>query len=269
MYFNRILNYNMFPQEACLAQLKREIKVFKIKIHPLPRKEFLEIIESSLKEGKQIVQNGINAASVNELINNEELARAYNNSDLLNIDGMSMVWALRYLGYPAPERVACPDLANDILEMAERENYSTFFLGANKSSLFSAIKNLKINFPHLNIAGFHNGYFTKEEEDTIVKMINRANADILFLGLPSPQKELFIEKYKGELKIKYSFGVGGYFDILSGKTKRAPIWMQNRGMEWFFRLMQEPKRLWYRYMVGNIKFITLVLKEKRRINYKK
>lgn len=242
----------------------KEIKIFNIKIHPFSKKEFLEMIELNINQGKQITQNGINAASINELTNNADLVEAYNNSDLLNIDGMSMVWALRFLGYSAPERVACPDLANDILEMAERENYSIFFLGANKSSLSFAIKNLEKKFPNLHIAGFHDGYFKKEEEIGIVKMINKVKPDILFLGMPSPQKELFIEKYKRQLKIKYSFGVGGYFDILSGKTKRAPLWVQNRGMEWFWRFAQEPRRLWHRYMIGNIKFIKLVLQEKKK-----
>src|ERR1035437_1430996 len=242
----------------------KEIKIFKIKVHPLLKKEFIEIIESNLKEGKQIIQNGVNAASINELLNNEELIQAYNNSHLVNIDGMSMVWALGFLGYSAPERVACPDLANDILELAERKNYSIFLFGANESSLVLSIKNLATNFPKLKIAGYRNGYYQIEDEYGIIKMINDSMPDILFLGMPSPQKELFVEKYKNQFQVKYILGVGGFFDILSGKTKRAPLWVQRRGMEWIYRFAQEPKRMWHRYMIGNVKFIGLVLKEEWR-----
>jgi len=240
----------------------KKIDIFNIKIHPLSKKDFLDIIEFRIKEGKQTVQNGVNAASLNALIYNKELLQAYNNSDLINIDGMSMVWALRFLGYPVPERVACPDLASDILALAEKENYSVFLFGAKETSLSQSVKNLITDFPKLNIVGHRNGYYQIEDEYSIVKMINDSMPDILLLGMPSPRKELFVEKYKDKLQVKYFFGVGGFFDIISGKTKRAPLWMQKKGLEWVYRFMQEPKRMWYRYMVGNIKFIGLVIKEK-------
>ena len=242
----------------------KEIKIFNIKTHVLYKKEFLDIIASNLKEGKQIVQNGVNAASIIGLTNNRELIQAYNNSDLINIDGMSMVWALRFLGYSVPERVACPDLANDVLKLAEKENYSIFLFGAKEASLSQSIKNLKNSFPKLNIAGHRNGYYQASEELGIVEMINNSNPDILLLGMPSPQKEFFVEKYKDQLQVKYFFGVGGFFDILSGKIRRAPLWMQKSGLEWVYRFIQEPRRMWSRYIIGNIKFIILVLKEKRR-----
>lgn len=243
----------------------KEIKIFNIKIHPLTKEAFLEIIKLNLRSGNRIVQNGVNAASINGLVNNNELTKAYMNSDLINIDGMSMVWGLRFLGYIVPERVACPDLANDILILAERENYSVFLFGTNENSLEQSVKNLGASFPRLNIAGYRNGYYQIEDESEIVKMINNSQPDILFLGLPSPQKELFVEKYKDQLSVTYFFGVGGVFDILSGKTKRAPYWMQKRGLEWLYRFMQEPKRMWHRYMVGNIRFIVLILKQKWKI----
>ena len=244
--------------------MRPEIKIFNIKTHVLYKKEFVDIIKSNLKEGNQIVQNGVNAASIIGLANNKELIKAYNNSDLINIDGMSMVWALRFLGYSVPERVACPDLANDVLTLAEIENYSIFLFGAKEESLSQSIKNLKNSFPKLNVAGHRNGYYQASEELAIVEMINNSNPDILLLGMPSPKKELFVEKYKNQLQVKYFFGVGGFFDILSGKIKRAPLWMQKGGLEWVYRFMQEPRRMWSRYIIGNIKFIILVLNEKWR-----
>ena len=240
----------------------KEIEIFRIRVHPLFRSEFLQIIELNLKNGNRLIQNGVNAASINELAKNEELVHAFNNSNLINIDGISIVWALRFLGFYVPERVACPDLANDILALAEKKNYSIFILGAQDKVLTLCIQKLKIDFPELRIAGSRNGYFQEEEEGIILDMINNVSPDILFLGMPSPRKELFVEKYKSLLNAKYIFGVGGYFDILSGLTKRAPRWLQNIGMEWFYRFLQEPKRMWRRYLIGNFKFIWLVHKEK-------
>jgi N-acetylglucosaminyldiphosphoundecaprenol N-acetyl-beta-D-mannosaminyltransferase len=242
----------------------REIEVLNIKVHPLSKSEFLSLIMSNLENGCQIVQNGVNSASIKALVNNEELRRAINNSDLINIDGMSVVWILRFLRYDVPERVACPDLASDILAMAEKRKYSVFLFGAQEASLLLCKKRLQDNYPKLKIAGYRNGYYQAEEELTIVDMINSTNPDILFLGMPSPQKELFAEKYSHKLNAKYIFGVGGYFDILSGFTKRAPQWVQNIGMEWCYRLVQEPRRMWRRYLIGNFRIIRLVLKEKKR-----
>jgi N-acetylglucosaminyldiphosphoundecaprenol N-acetyl-beta-D-mannosaminyltransferase len=240
----------------------KEIRIFNIKVNPLLKKEFIQIIDSHLKEGKQIIQNGVNAASVNELTTNNQLLESYNNSSLVNIDGMSMVWALRFLGHSVPERVACPDLAIDILKLAEKRNFSIFLLGADETTLSLSVNNIRKSFPKLNISGYRNGYFQSKDEYLVIKMINKANPDILFLGMPSPKKELFVEKYKNQLQVKYFLGVGGFFDILAGKIKRAPLWMQKGGMEWIYRFAQEPKRMWYRYMIGNIKFIKLVIKEK-------
>lgn len=244
----------------------KEIIFFDIRIHPLLKSEFLDIIESNLKNGNQIIQNGLNAASVNELFNNEKLRKAYKNSDLINIDGMSVVWTLRLKGINVPERVTCPDLALDILSMAEKNNFSVFLLGAKERNLRLCKKNLQVKYPNLIIAGYRNGYYKEDEELTIINMINIAKPDILFLGMPSPYKELFAEKYRHNLTAKYILGVGGLFDILSGLKKRAPLWIQKIGMEWFYRFAQEPFRLWRRYLIGNFKFLWLVNKEKNNIH---
>lgn len=242
----------------------KEIRAFNIKIHPLRKLDFLGVIHDAIKSNKQIVQSGINAASIVDIMKNPELAATYNNADLINIDGMSMVWALRFLGYTVPERVACPDLATDLMNLAEKNKYSIFLFGAKEANLLSAVGNVKADFPDLQIAGYRNGYFNADNEVEIVNQINKSGADILFLGMASPQKEIFVEKYKSQLQVKYMLGVGGFFDILSGEIKRAPVWMQSVGLEWLFRLKQEPKRLFQRYLKGNLTFIKLVFLEKRK-----
>lgn len=242
--------------------MNNPIHIFDIRIDPFSRLEFVKIIETNIIQGKRIIQNGINAATVNELVTNNSLRKAFNNSDLINIDGMSVVWALRLLGYTIPERVACPDLAMEVLKLAEKKSFTIFLLGSDEKTLVKTKNNLIKSFPNLLICGSRNGFYEFQDEEVIINMINKLQPDILFLGMPSPKKELFIENHKNELKVKYTLGVGGYFDILSGKTKRAPFWMQLYGLEWFYRFLQEPKRMWKRYMVGNLKFVQIVLKEK-------
>ena len=111
------------------------------------------------------------------------------------------------------------------------------------------------------IAGYRNGYFDKDQELQISKEIAASGANILFVAITSPKKEIFLNTYKEELQeVNFIMGVGGSFDVISGKVRRAPLWMQNSGLEWFFRVLQEPKRMWKRYLVGNTKFIFLVLK---------
>ena len=115
----------------------------------------------------------------------------------------------------------------------------------------------------MKISGFRDGFFKEDEEPGIVELINTSKPHILFLGLPSPKKEFFVEKYKTQLKVNYILGVGGYFDILAGTIKRAPVWMQKIGLEWFYRFLQEPKRLFRRYFVGNMIFLRLVILERK------
>ena len=240
----------------------KQISAFGIRIHPLSKQDFLAIINDGINKKQQIIQSGVNASSIVELNHSGDLKAAYNECDLVNIDGMSLVWALRYFGYKIPERVACPDLAEAVLRLAETNNYSVFLLGASEENLLSAINNISLSYPNLKISGYRNGYFAPEDENQIANMIDQSRAHILLLGLPSPQKELFVKAHKDKLHVNYFLGVGGFFDILSGSKKRAPLWMQSSGLEWFYRFIQEPLRLLDRYFLGNLKFIRLVVLEK-------
>lgn len=240
------------------------IEIFDIRINPLSRTDFLAIVETAIKDGRQIAQFGVNSSTINDIVRNEEFKTTINNADLIHIDGMSVVWALRALGYTVPERVATPDLADGILAMANREKMSLFLFGARENILALCKQRIAEKYPDIRIAGMRNGYYKADEEDEIFRMINEATPDILLLGMSSPKKELFFESYRHNLNARYILGVGGYFDIVSGFIKRAPRWMQNTGLEWFFRLMQEPRRLWKRYLIGIHQFFWLVTKEKFR-----
>ncbi|MBP7510211.1 MAG: WecB/TagA/CpsF family glycosyltransferase [Prolixibacteraceae bacterium] len=246
-----------------------EVNIFNIRINPLRRSEFLAIIESAIRNRRQLAQFGVNSATINDIVRNDEFRNTINSADLVHIDGMSVVWALRSFGYAVPERVATPDLADDILAMANQGRMSIFLFGAQENILSLCRKNIEKKFPNIVIAGCRNGYYKPEEEKDIFDLINKAKPDILFLGMSSPKKELFFESYKHRLEAKYILGVGGYFDIMSGQIRRAPRWMQDTGLEWLFRLMQEPRRLWKRYLIGIFQFFWLVTKEKIRRAFKR
>jgi N-acetylglucosaminyldiphosphoundecaprenol N-acetyl-beta-D-mannosaminyltransferase len=123
------------------------------------------------------------------------------------------------------------------------------------------ISNLRRDFPNLQIAGWHNGYFSPEENLGLVELVRRSGADCLFLGLPTPRKERLLAQYKDEFGVSFIMGVGGSFDVLAGAVSRAPLWMQNAGLEWFYRFYQEPRRMFWRYFSTNIQFATLLVRE--------
>lgn len=254
----------MHPSLNELLPEMNQINAFNIKVHPATISEFVSIIRQNLRQKKLLVQFGVNSATVNETFENEDYRRIINSADLLNIDGMSVVWALRCLGHKVPERVATPDLAEGVMAMAAEEGFSVFLFGATETVISLCLANLRGKYPTMRIAGWRHGYYDSTEESTIIDQINQSDADILLIGISSPKKELLYDKYRDKLRVNYVLGVGGYFDILSGRTKRAPKWMQKRGLEWVFRLLQEPRRMWRRYLIGNNKFLWTLIREKTR-----
>ena len=181
--------------------------------------------------------------------------------DLLLADGQSVVWASKLLGRPLPERVAGIDLFERLLALAHVENRSIYLLGARPDVLARLKEVLGRRFPGLRIAGSHHGYFQEADSGRIAEAIRRSSADMLFLGMTSPRKEIFLGRFGPTLNVPVLHGVGGSFDILAGQTTRAPLAWQRMGMEWAYRLLQEPRRLWWRYLRTNTAFILLTCKE--------
>lgn len=241
----------------------RRIDVFGVKITPHSISEFVQIIDENLSGKREvIIQNGINAHVITCLQQSKKIRDAINNSQLVNIDGMSVAWALKFFGYKNIVKASCPDIFDKLIELADEKGYKIFLLGAKPDTIEYVVSNLKKKYPKLEIAGYQHGYFNKGEAEEIALRIKESKADMLFLGMSSPKKELFSDKYKELIQVPYVFGVGGLFDILSGDIKRAPEWIHNNGFEWLYRLIQEPRRLWSRYTIGVLKFLFFVLKEK-------
>ena len=223
----------------------------------------IEKISNSINNNQQIHHVVVNAAKIVALQKDLKLRESVNCCDIINADGQAVVWASRFLKNPLPERVAGIDLMENLVVLAHKKEYKIFFLGAREEIVSNVVSIYSNKFSPNIIAGYRNGYFDKDQEKSIAKQVSDSGANILFVAISSPKKEIFLNENKSILKnVNFIMGVGGSFDVVSGLVKRAPQWMQKFGLEWLYRLIQEPKRMWRRYLVGNTKFIFLVLKAK-------
>ena len=243
--------------------MNNRLNIMSSPIDNLSMDETLGLISNSIKNGGEINHIVVNAAKIVAMHENPELKESVVNADLINADGQAVVWASKILGKPLKGRVAGIDLMQNLVKLAHKENYKVFFFGAKKEIVKKVVDIYSEKYSPNIIAGYRNGYFKKEEESIIAQQIADSGANILFVAISSPTKENFLHQNRDILKkVNFTMGVGGSFDVVAGKVKRAPIWMQNSGLEWLYRVIQEPSRMWKRYLIGNTKFILLVLKYK-------
>lgn len=200
----------------------------------------------------------INAAKVVSALENEALRKVINSCDLVNADGMSVVWSARILGIKVPERVAGIDLMYELVRLSAAKGFSIFLLGAEAET----VKTVADEFASqgAKVVGHRDGFWDSSEEAQLVDDIATLAPDILFLAIPSPHKEFFLARHLSNLNVGLAMGVGGSFDVVAGLTRRAPRIMQVTGLEWMFRLSQEPRRMFKRYLIGNSKFVWLTAK---------
>jgi N-acetylglucosaminyldiphosphoundecaprenol N-acetyl-beta-D-mannosaminyltransferase len=226
----------------------------------LTAEETVRQVESLIDGGGVHQHVVLNASKVVQAQHDEELRSAIEACDIVNADGMSVVWAGRLLGIPVPERVAGIDLMERLLERAASRGWPVYFLGAQQAVVERVVEFETQRYADLRVAGYRNGYWTEAEEGSVVAEIAAASPVLLFVAMPSPKKEQFLVKHRDVIKAPFVMGVGGSFDVVAGVTRRAPVWMQRSGLEWAFRLKEEPRRMTKRYLVGNSKFIALVVK---------
>ena len=207
----------------------------------------------------------VNAAKIVAMRHDEALHSLIDDCELVTADGQAVVWASRLLGDPLPTRVAGIDLMWELLALAERRRYRVYLLGARAETLQRAIARLRKHHPELIVAGHRDGYFSEAEEPSVAAEIRAARPDLLFVAMPTPRKEYFLGRWGPELDVPFSMGVGGAFDVVAGVTRRAPRAVQRLGLEWAFRLAQEPRRLFRRYLVTNSAFVALTLRDLGRI----
>ena len=240
----------------------KKIKLFNIPIDAITMRATLQMVEQTIKEKKQIHHTVVNAGKIVLMQTEKELEKSIVEADIINADGQAVVWAANFLGHKLPERVSGIDLMEQLVKRSFEKGYKCFFFGAKQEVVTKLVSIYKEQYSKDIIAGCRNGYFEKGDEGQIARQIAESGANMLFVAITSPKKEIFLNTYKKQLQsVNFIMGVGGSFDVIAGKVKRAPIWMQNIGLEWLFRFLQEPIRMWRRYTIGNIKFILLVIKE--------
>jgi N-acetylglucosaminyldiphosphoundecaprenol N-acetyl-beta-D-mannosaminyltransferase len=206
----------------------------------------------------------VNAAKIVNMRRDETLRRDVLCSDVIFADGMSVVWASKLLRQPLPERVPGIDLMMSTLRLANARGYRIYFLGATDSVLKSVLERVQREFPGAVVAGCRNGFFADSDHEQVARQIAASHADILFIAITSPKKETFMARWSGVMGVPVCHGVGGSFDVYAGKVRRAPEKWQRLGLEWLFRLKQEPRRLAGRYLVTNAMFCAMLGSELAR-----
>ena len=237
------------------------VNVLGVRFDALTMAQAVDRCRAALARREPTMIGVVNAAKAVNVRRDPLLRQSLRDCDLMLADGMSVVWASRVLGTPLPERVTGIDLFEQLLALADRDGHSVYLLGAEPDVLAELIRRLAVRFPGLRVAGSRDGYFQDDEAATVAQDIRSSGADMLFIGMASPRKENFLAAYADMLDVPIMHGVGGSFDVLAGVTQRAPEAWQRRGLEWAYRLHQEPRRMWRRYLETNTMFVLLLLRE--------
>jgi len=239
------------------------VNLFGIPVARLTMIETLLAVEDAIENDTQLHHTVVNAGEIVRLQTDEKLRESVLHADLINADGIAVVLASKILGCAVPERVARIDLMENLIEMAHENSYKVFFLGAKEEEVSKCVKHYSDMYSSSIVAGYHSGDYTDEDERGIAEMIADSGANLLFMAITSPKREIFLNEHKDILsRVNMVMGVGGSFEDVEGKVKRAPVWMQNSGLEWFYRFIHLPQRMRKRYLVGNTKFMLLTLKER-------
>jgi N-acetylglucosaminyldiphosphoundecaprenol N-acetyl-beta-D-mannosaminyltransferase len=250
---------------------KEIIKLFEIYFNNFTFEGALNYIDSQIEKGTKTIAFTPNADHIVRISRNKKFKEIYSSADLILNDSKVIYYSSKLLGSPLKAKISGSDLLPALCKIASNKNYKMFFLGGNylKKSAFAASEKIKVLYPEIRISGIYappHGFEKDNDEcEKIVNMINGKNPDILFVGLGTPKQEMWIYDYRDKLKAHFIIGIGASFDFLSGKVKRAPLWVQNMALEWLYRLVREPRRLWKRYTFSNIIYLSLFFKEFFRI----
>lgn len=248
--------------------MKKKINILGVNFNNLSFIEALETICGFIESRRTTFVVTPNVDHLVRLQKNEELKSIYADAALILADGMPIIWASYFLGSPLKAKISGSDLLPRFCEMASRKHYKLFFLGGRPGAALKASQVLRERYKGLNIVGVYTPPYgfenKKEENEKIVKMVKDAGPDVLFVGLGAPKQERWIYDYKDRYNAPVSIGIGVSFEFVAGIVKRAPVWIQKVGFEWLWRLLHEPKRLWKRYLIDDMKFFWLVLRQKMR-----
>lgn len=233
-----------------------------IPVDAITMRDTISEIHQSMKRGERIQHMAINTMIVLRMVEDPEFMHTLSNCEVINADGIGVVLASKWLGKPLPERVTGIDLMEALIALCTQEGYKPYFLGAQEEIVQRTVSHYRQKYPSLEVAGYRNGYFTDADEQQIADDIRESGADMLFVAISSPKKEIFLGRWRDTMNIPFCMGVGGSFDVVAGKFKRAPDWVQKVGLEWAYRWKQEPKRMFRRNAVDMPKFVAMVVASK-------
>ena len=243
------------------VDVRRTTTMFGVTVDPLTMAESVDRAEELITSGRRSHHVCINAGKLVAMRSDAYLRGVVEGADMVSVDGQSVVWASHLLGAHVPERVAGIDFMDALLARAAERGWRVFFLGGRDEIVDTAAAVLAERHRGLHVVGTRSGYWKPHGEEAVVREIAATSPDIVFVGLPTPRKEYFVASHLEALGAGLVVGVGGSFDVVAGVVERAPLWMQRVGLEWFHRLQQEPRRMWKRYLIGNAKFLALVLEQ--------
>lgn len=249
------------------------IKLFNIAIDNVDMQGAVERIDQLVKDRQNSYVVTPNVDHLVKLQHDKDFRQIYENAALVIADGMPLIWVSALFNTPLKERVTGADLFPSVCRLAAEKGYSVFLLGANTGVASEAAVNLSRAFSGLNVCGTYSpsyGFEKNENENThILSLLDAAKPDILFVGVGAPKQEKWIYKYRHQYEIPVSIGVGASFDFIAGSIQRAPRWMQRSGLEWFYRFLMEPRRLFKRYFIDGCQFFWMTLREWRRSESKR
>ena len=219
-----------------------QVNILGIRVDAVTMTMALNRVEAFIRERQPRLVATANAEMVMLAQEDRLLADILNSADLVLADGAGVVWAAKRLGSGVPERVAGFDLTQELLARAAISGYRIFWLGAAPGIAETAAQNAAQRYPELVTVGIHDGYFAPEDQ-TIIQIVRDARPDILLCALGVPKQEKWLREHLDQLQVPVAIGIGGTFDVMAGKARRAPVWMQRAGLEWSYRLIRQPSRL--------------------------
>lgn len=236
------------------------VSIYGIPFSKLNMEETVGYLTEAIEEKRQTHVITANPIMIMAALDNPGYAQMMQRADIIVPDGAGVVWAAKYIGEPVAERVAGIELMQRLMEQGEKRKWKAYLLGTTQEVIEAAAEKLQLQYPQVRIVGWRNGFFGSEQDEEVVEAIREAAPDLLFVARGADTQEPWIVKYRQHLGVPLIMGVGGSFDVISGRLKRAPVFFQRLRLEWFYRLLQEPKR--YKRMLALPKFVVKVLRDK-------
>jgi N-acetylglucosaminyldiphosphoundecaprenol N-acetyl-beta-D-mannosaminyltransferase len=240
-----------------------KVSIFGVPFSKLSMDDTITCVTRMIESGRPHQIITANPIMVMSAVDSPAYLQLLKGADLVVPDGAGIVWAANYVGNPVAERVTGFDLLHRIMQLGETRGWKVFLLGASPEIIEAAAVSIKHQYPALQLVGYRDGYFQAEDDIGVIENIRACQPDILLIGRSADKQEPWIARYKNELQVPVIMGVGGSFDVLSGKLKRAPKLFQKLRLEWFYRLLQEPWR--YKRMLVLPKFAAKVVREKENV----